>query len=120
MSTLSQLPGVLDIFVTQGDELNVPITLYLDVTGFRWESYVYQLYDSTGGGGVPLFRARYDVFQPTVGVINATSGSLVIGFSETQTSAMSPALDYRWYLRWIATGQITRTIVSGSITVSFP
>ena len=120
MPTLSQLPGVLDIEVSQGDELNIPINLYLDVRGYTFECWVYQLVEVTDGGGF-VYTAKLNFFQPTVGVVDAVSGSLVIGLSEAQTLLMLPDYTaFRWYLRWVAPGQITRTIVSGSITTRHP
>jgi hypothetical protein len=119
LPTLSQLPGELNVSVVVGDELNIPVSLYVDVRGFTWECFVYFIYDVTAGGGA-VYQARYNVFSPTVGVVDAASGSLVIGLSEAQTSQLVPNYAYRWYLRWVATGQITRTIVSGTLTLSYP
>jgi hypothetical protein len=119
LPTLSQLPGELNVQVVVGDELNIPISLYLDVRGFTWECFVYFIADVTSGGGV-IYQGRYNVLQPTVGIVDATSGSLVIGLSEAQTALLYPQYGYRWYLRWVATGQITRTIVSGTLMPSFP
>jgi len=119
LPTLSQLPGELNVQVVVGDELNIPITLYLDVRGFTWECFIYFIYDVTAGGGL-VYQARANAIQPTVGIVDATSGSLVIGLSELQTAQLYPNYAYRWYLRWVATGQITRTIVSGTLTASFP
>jgi hypothetical protein len=119
LPTLSQLPGELNVQVVVGDELNIPVSLYIDARGFTWECFVYYLYDVTSGGGV-VSQTRYNVLQPTVGIVNATTGSLVIGLSEAQTTQLYPNYAYRWYLRWVATGQITRTIVSGTLTASYP
>lgn len=95
--------------------------MYLDVTAYTWECYVYYKQVATDGGGiVTIGRNQILIFQPTVGVVNATSGSLVIGFSETQTRLLYPDSEYNWYLRWVAPGQITRTIVSGTLTARYP
>jgi hypothetical protein len=60
------------------------------------------------------------ITQPTIGIPDPTTGSMVIGLSETQTKLLSPTQTYRWYLRWIAPGEITRTIISGSVTAVAP
>jgi hypothetical protein len=45
---------------------------------------------------------------------------MTVALSETQTNLLSPSSTYRWYLRWVAPGQITRTIISGSVTAVAP
>ena len=111
----------MDLQFTHGDEVNVAVSLQRDVTGYSWESYVYQSDTTTTGGGVgSLSGIGATVTQPTIGVSNASTGALLIGLNETQTNLLSPGTNYRWYLRWISPTAITRTIISGSVTAVAP
>lgn len=106
---------------TNGDEINVAISLQRDVTSYSWESYIYQSDLTTAGGGAgSLSGIGTTVTQPTVGVSNAATGAMVIGLSEAQTRLLSPGTTYRWYLRWVSPTDITRTIISGSVTAVAP
>ena len=117
-----QLPGDLGLRFIRGDEVNVAISLQRDVTNYSFTSYIYNSTSITAGGGVlgGVNTTGATVVQPTLSVVNASTGSLVLGLSETQTAALSPTGSYRWYLRWVAPGDITRTIVSGSVTAVSP
>jgi len=109
------------LVAVHGDEINVAISLQRDVTGYSWESYVYQSDTTTTGGGVgSLVGIGATVTQPTIGISNASTGAMVIGLSETQTTLLAPGTTYRWYLRWVSPTSITRTIISGSVTAVAP
>jgi hypothetical protein len=115
------LPGELNLRAVRGDEWNISISLQRNVSGYSWESYIYQSDTTTEGGGVgSLSGVGTTITQPTIGIPDPTTGSMVIGLSETQTKLLSPTQTYRWYLRWIAPGEITRTIISGSVTAVAP
>ena len=104
-----------------GDEVNLAVTLQKDVTGYSFESYIYQSDTTTAGGGVgSLSGIGTTVTQPTIGISNATTGAMIIGLSEAQTRILSPGTTYRWYLRWVSPTDITRTIISGSVTAVAP
>ena len=121
MAVFVQTPGVLDIIAVNGDECNIAISLQRDVTNYAWESYIYQSDTTTTGGGVgSLSGIGTTVTQPTIGISNAATGSLVIGLTEAQTRILSPGITYRWYLRWVSPTDITRTIISGSVTAVAP
>ena len=105
----------------RGDEWNIAISLQRDVSSYAWESYIYQSDTTTTGGGAgSLSGVGITITQPTVGISNASTGAMVIGLTETQTKLLSPTQTYRWYLRWIAPGEITRTIISGSVAAVAP
>ena len=54
------------------------------------------------------------VVVPTIQVVTASTGSIILSMIETQTSALSPGITYRWYLRWITPStSMTRTILAG-------
>ena len=105
----------------RGDEWNIAINLQRNISNYAWESYIYQSDTNTAGGGAgSLSGVGTTITQPTIGIPDPTTGSLVIGLTETQTKLLSPTQTYRWYLRWIAPGEVTRTIISGSVTAVAP
>jgi len=122
--TVSQLPGSLDLVFVAGDELTVAITLGQNVTGYTFASGIYPSGTSVFSGGAAVStvysRSGADATTITTTVVAASTGTISIGLSETQTTALTPGTAYRWYLTWVATGGITRTILSGNVTVSAP
>lgn len=122
MSTFTQLPGTLDITFVQGDEVAIALDFDRDLTGFQITApvYVTAVFASGGGGSS---------FVETVGAIatnfvisntNLAQGQILIGLSENQTNLLSPGIAYRWYMRWVDTGLVTRTVLSGTVTVANP
>jgi hypothetical protein len=121
LSTFSQLPGDLGLTFVSGDELNVAVNLQRNVQNYQFSSYIYRSdLVSTGGGDGSFSTIGATVVQPTIGIVDASAGSMVIGLSETQTAQLIPGNSYRWFLRWVAPGEITRTIVSGDVTAVAP
>ena len=121
MSNFDLLPGTLNLRFVKGDEVNIAVTLQRDITSYYFESYVYESTTTgTGGGLESLIGIGTTVTAPTIGITTPTTGSMVIGLSEVQTNLLTPGQDYRWYLRWVAPGEITRTILSGSVTAVAP
>lgn len=122
--TVSQLPGSLDLLFVAGDELNVAITLGQNVTGYTFTAGIYPSSTSVFSGGSAVStvysRSGADAATFATTVSAASTGTLTIGLSEAQTSGLTPGTAYRWYLTWVATGGITRTILSGNVTVSAP
>lgn len=97
------------------------MNLQRDITGYSFTSFIYQTnITGTGGGLGAVSSIGQTVTSPTIGIIDQTSGTMIIGLSETQTGLLSPNQSYRWFLRWVAPGEITRTIVSGSVTAVAP
>ena len=101
-----------------GDEVNVALNLQRDVTNYSFSSYIYQTstYGTASGMSSGIGTIGATVVAPTIGVVSASTGSLVLGLTEAQTTLISPTGSYRWYLRWVGPGVVTRTIVSGSVT----
>lgn len=121
MADFVQLPGVLNLQAVSGDECNIALSLQRSVAGYSWESYVYRTDVTTTGGGVgSLNGIGITVAQPTIGISDTATGTMVIGLNETQTRSLTPGVGYRWYLRWVAPGEVTRTIVSGAVTMVAP
>lgn len=114
-ATFSQLPGDLTITHVIGDEVNFAIDLDVDVTNYSFTAGVYvvstQGFQGGGGGTAPGIGST--AFTPTITVANAANGTLAWGASEVQTGALSAGVRYRHFVRWVAPGGITRTIVSG-------
>lgn len=104
-----------------GDECNVALNLQRSVVGYTFTSFIYQSdITGTGGGAGSINGIGQTVTAPTIGITDASTGAMVLGLSETQTALLSPTQNYRWYLRWVAPGEITRTIISGSVTAVAP
>jgi len=121
LATFSQLPGELGLTFVAGDEVNVAVNLQRNVQNYSFSSYIYRSDTIGAGGGVGSFSSiGATVVQPTIGIVDASTGSMIIGLSEVQTAQLTPGSGYRWFLRWVAPGQITRTIVSGSVTAVAP
>jgi hypothetical protein len=122
MAVFTQLPGGLDITFVQGDEVAVALDFDRDLTGYTLTApvYVTAVFASGAGGSS---------FVETVGAIatnfvisntNLAQGQILIGLSENQTNLLSPGIAYRWYMRWVDPGLVTRTVLSGTVTVANP
>lgn len=127
MALFEQLPGTLDItFVGgggSGDEVAIALDFNgRDLTGYTITApvYVTAVYATTGGGqgAVTTIGATATNFavQPT----DISTGKVTIGLSEVQTGALSPGISYRWYMRWVSPALVTRTVLSGTLTVANP
>lgn len=104
-----------------GDECNIALNLQRSVAGYTFTSFIYRTdITGTGGGLGSISSIGQTVVAPTIGISDASTGAMVLGLSETQTAQLSPGTNYRWFLRWVAPGEITRTIVSGSVTAVAP
>lgn len=122
MTTYAQTPADLKVIVVQGDQLDIGFDASIDLTGYTFEAIVYSAESSTpggwsGGDGVVVGDTAAEF---SVNVVDLAEGQLNLGLSETQTSALSPANSYRWYLRWVDTDDVTRTAISGTFTVRVP
>jgi hypothetical protein len=91
------------------------------VVGYTFTSFIYQSdITGTGGGAGSINGIGRTVTAPTIGISDASTGSMILGLSESQTALLSPNQNYRWFLRWVAPGEVTRTIISGSVTAVAP
>ena len=115
-NTFSLLPGQLDVTFVVGDEVNVAINLGVNITGYTLQSVVYVASSSgfSGGGGGTVTTVGATAATPSIQVVTASTGSIIWSLTETQTAALSPAITYYWYLRWITPStSMTRTILAG-------
>jgi hypothetical protein len=118
---LLALPGTLNISLTVGDEFGFVSDLSIDTTGFTWTAIVYETATSVSfvnPSGVSTQGATAATFAITV--VNAAAGQVNLSLTELQTVALSPSTSYRWYLRGVSPGLVTRTYLSGTLKAYAP
>lgn len=121
MADFVQLPGTLNIRCVAGDELSAAVNLNRNVTGYQFATYIYSTsVTGAGGGDGTLVGIGPTVTQPTLGIVSQTAGTMIVGLSEAQTSLLTPGNPYRWFIRAVAPGEVTRTIISGDIVTVAP
>jgi hypothetical protein len=121
MSTYSVLPASLDLVVIKGDEFGMDLAFDISLTSYTWTAEVYRstrTANSNYPGGLSTEGPTAATF--TVNVVNAANGQLNIAMDETTTDGLDEATAYRWFLRGVAPGAVTRTYISGSFTVRAP
>jgi hypothetical protein len=121
MAQFLALPGTLDISLTVGDEFGMLADLSIDTTGFTWTAIVYQSSTSVSfvnPSGVATQGATAATFAVTT--VNAAAGQLNLSLTELQTSTLVSAQTYRWYLRGVSPGLVTRTYLSGTLRAFAP
>jgi hypothetical protein len=117
-----QLPGLLNFRVVKGDQIDVRLNLNTNITGYTFTSQIYASNTLGGGGGSvdTITGIAGTVTQPILSIVSQTAGTVLIGLSENQTNLLDPLSTYRWYLRAVAPGVITRTILAGDFTTVAP
>jgi hypothetical protein len=122
MAVFTQLPGSLDITLVQGDEIAIALDFDRNLTGYSITTNVYVTQVFASGGGGSSFVETVGATAATFGITNTNlaAGQITIGLNETQTASLSPGIAYRWFMRWIDTGMVTRTVLSGAVTVVAP
>lgn len=115
------LPGTLNISLTVGDEFGFVSDLSIDTTGFEWTAIVYETATTVSfvnPSGVSTQGATAATFAITV--VNAAAGQVNLSLTELQTVTLSPSTSYRWYLRGVSPGMVTRTYLSGTLKAYAP
>ena len=122
MAVFTQLPGTLDITFVQGDEVVIALDFDRNLTGFQMTAPIYVTAVFASGGGGSSFVETVGATAATFSISNTnlSQGQILLGLSESQTSQLSPGIAYRWYMRWVDTGLVTRTVLSGTVTVTNP
>lgn len=122
MATFTQIPGTLDITVVQGDEVAIALDFDRNLTGYTLTApvYVSAVYSSAGAGAGAVTTVGATATTFAISNTDLAAGQVILGLSEVQTSALSPAVAYRWYMRWVDTGLVTRTVLSGTLTIQSP
>lgn len=120
--SFTQLPADVRIQFVAGDEVAIAMDFDRDLTGFSITApiYVTNVYASGGGGTGYVTAVGQTAAAFTIENTNLAAGQIKLGLSETQTSALSPAISYRWYLRWVDPNNVTRTVLSGDVVASNP
>ena len=126
-TAFSQIPADMSIEFVVGDELNVGLAFTssstpINLTGYTLEAKVFTPVFSNPDGS--FSQGAYTIGTTaatfTVAAVSLAGGTVNIGLTETQTLALSPAVGYRWYFRWIDTSGVTLTVLSGSFTARAP
>lgn len=121
MTSFSQRPGALDLELVTGDEFGMVVDVDFDTTGFSWTAIVYEASTTnTFANPTGVTTQGTTVATFTVTDVNASLGRINVGLTETQTAALLPTQTYRWFLRGVSPGMVTRTYLSGDVTVYAP
>lgn len=121
MAQFTQLPGDLSLKFIPGDEIQLNCDFDVDISGYTVTNQVYvtQVYATGGGNGfVSTIGATVTSFDQSV--TNAGSGQMLLTLPENKSSLLTPGVGYRWYLRWVDPAGVTRTVLSGDLTVQNP
>lgn len=116
MATYTLLPDTLDIVFVGGDEVSILLDFDQDLTGYTFEAPVI-LATVIRNGQVVEYELATNFTQTPV---DLAAGKLNLSLSETQTGNLVLGSVYRWYLRWVAPGIVTRTVLSGTVTPRSP
>ena len=120
-AAFSIVPETLDLTVCKGDEFGLSLDFDIDLTGYTFTAAVFEItrtVNSSYPGGFDSQGVDVEAFAITY--TDLANGELSLALTETQTAAISETGTYRWYLRGVAPGTITRTYISGSFTVRTP
>ena len=121
MSTYEITPAELNLVALKGDEFSVALNFSISLTNYSWTAFVFEstrTINNSYPSGIDIQGDTAATFN--VNVTDAGDGEMTLTLQETQTDALNPIKTYRWLLRGVAPGSITRTYVSGSFTVRTP
>lgn len=115
MATIQQIPGVLDISLVEGDEFSWSVRIDRDLAGYTLSTGIYNA----------SLVTPTNITSPTFTSSTATTGgvtrtTVVLTLTETQTDMLDAGGNYRWWMKWVSPGGVTRTIVSGQIDTRLP
>lgn len=122
MATISSVPETLDLEFVIGDEFTFEVDFDANLTGYTFEAKLF-LVTSFSANGDPL--AKTNVTDFTQVPIDLSQGRINLTLNEVQTGALSLyrvengvniANSYRWTLKWVAPGTVTKTVRSGKVT----
>ena len=118
MADFSQLPATLNLSITQGDELGALFDFSIDLSNSSWTAIVYETTRTVSSqfpGGIDTAGDTAATF--TITEVDAAAGQINLTLQESVTAGLSETQTYRWYLRGVAPGTVTRTYVSGTFSV---
>lgn len=116
MATYSVLPQTLDLAFVRGDEFGILIDASINLTGYSFSSSIYKVTSVANG----VVTGTQEVLQFTITEVDLAAGQINLSLQESQTLSLITTDKLRWYLRWVAPGVITRTVISGAVTVGDP
>lgn len=116
MAVWSQVPDTLDFVFVKGDELNVLLDFDQDLTSYVFETRIIEV-TGVSGGNVTSFN---NVVSFTQTPVDLSTGHINLSLQESQTNALSLGGNYRWFMRWTSGTDVTRTVLSGTVTVRSP
>lgn len=114
---VQQIPAELPIELVRGDELSFVVRVNADLTGYTITAGVFN-------AAVTEWTPDDDEFAPdlevdietvTIGEEEVTRTDITVSFTEEHTEALSVRQSWRWYLRWVSPGNVTRAFVSGEV-----
>lgn len=114
MSTYSVLPANLTLRCFAGDEFNALLDFDIDLTGYAISAEIYRLGAPVLTDG-QLISEKTDEGSFTVTVQSYALGQLRLSLTESQTLAKNG--QYRFAVRWVAPGDVTRTVLNGTLEV---
>lgn len=120
--SFTQLPANVRVQFVAGDEVAMAMDFDRDLSNYQMTApiYVTNVYAAGGGGSGFVTAIGQTAAMFTIENTNLSAGQIKLALSESQTSALSPAIGYRWYLRWVDPNSVTRTILSGEVVASNP
>lgn len=121
--TFSQLPGVLNVEAVIGDEVLLPIDVSpISLVGYTFTAPIYVVTTvATGAGGSSSSEVIGEtVANWTLTEVDLSLGQLALGLPESVTGSLLTTTTYRWYLRWVAPGVVTRTALAGTLKMRNP
>jgi hypothetical protein len=121
VSTYSVLPAELNLVALKGDQFGADFTFSISLVSYTWQAEVFETtrtVNSNYPGGLSTEGDTAATFA--VNVVDAAAGELNLSLDETVTAGLEESTAYRWFLRGVAPGAVTRTYISGKFTVRTP
>lgn len=115
MADYSLLPQTLNLAFVRGDEFFFVVDTNIDLTGYQFYSSLYKVTNVTNGQVTGTHLMSFTISQ-----INLAEGTIRLSLQENQTQSLNPTDSMRWYLRWVSPGVVTRTVLSGVVSVGDP
>lgn len=121
MATYSILPAELDVALIKGDEFAVLLDFSIDLSSYSWSAVVFETTRTVSSAFPAGLNTQGDTVATfTIVEPDAAAGQINLSLTEAQTAALSETTTYRWLLRGVAPGDVTRTYVSGLFSVRAP
>lgn len=116
MADYAVLPSNLNLIFVRGDEFGILLDFSTDLSGYQFQTVVYEVGSVVNGQPI----AGSIAVNFTLTEVDLSAGQINLSLQENQTQAFDLTKTYRWYLRWVAPGVVTRTVLSGAIVVGDP